>query len=93
MRNLVMTVLFVLPLQLAAQEFDLSLPGKPMKAANEAAAQNNQKRETWFGMGYESRRDEEVRNSFKSNHSGGSVFSRGAMQVSSPAAGGGGRGR
>ncbi|MEJ2310117.1 MAG: hypothetical protein P8Z31_01300 [Gammaproteobacteria bacterium] len=93
MRNLVVTLLLVLPLQLAAQGAEQSLSQTAVREADRSAAQKQQETgATWFGQGYESRLDEEDRDMFESNASRSSVFSSGPGAFTSPSSTASGRG-
>ena len=90
MRTLVMTLLLALPLQLVAQGAQQSLSQTAIQNGDGAGAQK-QPASTWFGMGYESRLDEEDRDMFESNASRSSVFSSGAGAFTTPSSAGRGR--
>ena len=99
-RNLFTIACFAYPLQLCAQDLDLSLPDMPPGDISSETGNRVQEREqTWFGMGYESRRKEQERVRYKERATESTVFSRGAMPAGSPGAisagrsGGGGNGR
>ncbi len=81
-------MLVAIPPGYASQDLDLSLPGSnvggQLFAENEGAG-----RATWFGMGYESRREKAERTRFEDNAMRESVFSGSGGSLSAPASAGG----
>ena len=82
---------------LEAREPDLSLPNGQFDGQQPVAKQKAGPA-TWFGIGYESRREQTERENFEDNTMRQSVFSGGGGEFSSPAGiispaatGGGGR--